>query len=108
MKRHTATKVHTSLHHHAITTVLSIGVVADYLGQHRQNTTKAQGMEEPEGPGPPLGHMTMKTMKKRWEHRALLAESAPYQYPKASNYPMISKNMMDVISQHLGINEGQK
>jgi hypothetical protein len=30
-------------------------------------------------------------MKKRWAHRALLAEFAPHQYPKVSNYPMISK-----------------
>jgi hypothetical protein len=102
MKRHNATKVHTSLDHNAITTVLGTRVVADDLRQHRQNTTKAQGMEEPEGPGPPLGHMTTKTMKKRLEHRALLAEFAPHQYPKVSNYPMISKNTMDPRSHHHG------
>jgi hypothetical protein len=44
----------------------------------------------------------MKTVKKRWEHRALLAEFAPHQYPKVSNYPMISKNMMDPRSHHHG------
>jgi hypothetical protein len=55
MKKHTATKAHTSLDHHAITTVLGTEVVADDRGQHRQNTTKAQGMEEPEGPEPLLG-----------------------------------------------------
>jgi hypothetical protein len=65
MKRHTAVKVHTSLDHHAVTTVLGTGVVADDLGQYLQNTTKAEGMEEPEGPGPPPGHMTTKTTKKR-------------------------------------------
>jgi hypothetical protein len=53
MKRHTATKAHTSLDHHAITTVLGTKVVVDDLGQYRQSTTKGQGMEEPEGPGLP-------------------------------------------------------
>jgi hypothetical protein len=95
MKRHIATKVHTSPDHHAVTTVLGIGVVADDLGHHHQNTTKAQGVEEPEDPGLPLRHMTTKKIKKRWEHRALLAEFTPHQYPKVSNYPMISKNTMD-------------
>jgi hypothetical protein len=102
MKRHTATKVHTSLDHHAITTVLGTGVVADDLGQHHQNTTKAQDMEEPEGPELPPGHMTTKTMKKRWAHRSLLAVFAPHQYPKVSNYPMIGKNMIDPMSHHHG------
>jgi hypothetical protein len=88
--------------HHAVTTVLGTGVVADDLGQHRQNTTKSQGMEEPEGLGLPLEHMTTKTMKNRWAHHALLAEFAPHQYPKVSNYPMISKNMMDPMSHHHG------
>jgi hypothetical protein len=102
MKRHTATKVHTSLDHHAVTIVLGTGVVANDLGQYRQNTTKAQVMEEPEGPGLPPGHMTTTMMRKRWAHRALLAEFAPHQYPKVSNYPMISKNMMDPRSHHHG------
>jgi hypothetical protein len=31
--------------------------------------------------------MTTRMMKKRWEHHALLAEFAPHQYPKVSNYP---------------------
>jgi hypothetical protein len=66
MKRHIATKVHTSLDHHAITTVLGTGVLADDLGQHRQNTTKVPGTEEPEGPGLPLGHTTMKMKKRDW------------------------------------------
>jgi hypothetical protein len=35
--------------------------------------------------------MTMKRIKKRWAHHALLAEFAPHQYPKVSNYLMISK-----------------
>jgi hypothetical protein len=81
MKRHIATKVRTSLDHHDVTTVLSTGVVADDLGHHHQNTTKAQSVEEPKDPGLPLRHMTTRMMKKRWEHRALLAEFAPHQYP---------------------------
>jgi hypothetical protein len=40
--------------------------------------------------------------EKRWEHRALLAEFAPHQYRKVSNYPMISKNMMDPRSHNYG------
>jgi hypothetical protein len=59
-------------------------------------------MEKPEGPGLPLGHMIAKTMKKRWAHRALLAEFAPHQYPKVSNYPMISKNTTDPRNHHHG------
>jgi hypothetical protein len=93
---------HTSLDHHAVTTVLGIGVVADDLGQYRQSTTKAQGMEEPEDPGLPPGHMTTTTTRKRWAHRALLAEFALHQYPKVSKYPMISKNMTDPRNHHHG------
>jgi hypothetical protein len=37
----------------------------------------------------------MKTTKRRWEHHALLAEFAPRQYPRDSNYHMINKSMMD-------------
>jgi hypothetical protein len=53
-----------NLGHHAITTVLGTGVVADDLGHHRQDTTKAQSMEEPEGPVLPPRHTTTKTMEK--------------------------------------------
>jgi hypothetical protein len=59
-------------------------------------------MEEPEDPGLPLRHMTTKMMKKRWEHRSLLKEFAPHQYPKVSNYLMISKNTMDPRSHNHG------
>jgi hypothetical protein len=52
-------------------------------------------MEEPEGPGLPPKHMTMKTMKKRWGRCALLIEFTPHQYPRVSNCPMTSKSMMD-------------
>jgi hypothetical protein len=53
-------------------------------------------MEEPEDPELPPKHMTTKTMERRWGHRALLIGFAPRQYPRVSNYPMISKNMMDL------------
>jgi hypothetical protein len=52
--------------------------------------------------GLPLRRMIMKTTKRRWEHHALLTEFAPHQYPKDSNYPMISKNMMDRRSHNHG------
>jgi hypothetical protein len=53
-------------------------------------------MEKPEGLGLPPKHMTTKMTKKRWGHRSLLTGFAPHQYPRVSNYPMISKNMMDL------------
>jgi hypothetical protein len=59
-------------------------------------------MEEPEDPGLPPRHTIMKTMKKIWEHRALLAEFAPHLYPKDSNYPKISRNTMDLRSHNHG------
>jgi hypothetical protein len=95
-------KVRTNQDHHAVTTVLSTGVVVNDLGQHRQDTTKAQDTEEPADLGLPLGRMIMKTMKRRWEHCALLAEFAPHQYPKDSTYPMISKNTMDCRNHNHG------
>jgi hypothetical protein len=55
------------------------------LGHHHQSTTKAQGMEEPEDPGLLARHTITKTMKKRWEHHALLAEFAPHLCSKDSN-----------------------
>jgi hypothetical protein len=42
--------------------------------------------------------MTTKMMKKRWEHRASLAEFAPHLYPKGLNYPMTSRSTMDPSS----------
>jgi hypothetical protein len=51
---------------------------SQHLGRHHQNIIKAQGMEEPKDLGLLLKHTTMKMMKKRWEHRALLAEFAPH------------------------------
>jgi hypothetical protein len=66
------------------------------LGHHHQNTTKAQGTEEPKDPGLPAQHTITKTMKKRWEHHALIEEFAPPLCPKDSNSPMISKSMTDL------------
>jgi hypothetical protein len=37
----------------------------------------------------------MKTMKRRWGHRALPAGFALRQYPKGSSYLMINKSMTD-------------
>jgi hypothetical protein len=102
MKKHIATKVCTSLDHHAVTTVLGTGVVADDLGYHRQGITKAQGTEEPEDPALPPRHMITKTTKKRWEQRDLLAEFTPHLYLKGLNCPMTNRNMMDLRSHNHG------
>jgi hypothetical protein len=102
MKKHIATKVRTSLDHHAITIFLGTGVVADDLGHHRQGITKAQGTEEPEDPAQPPRHMITKTTKKRWKHRALLTEFAPHMYLKGLNYPMTNRNTMDLRSHNHG------
>jgi hypothetical protein len=47
MRRHIAIKECIKLDYHAVTADLNAGVVADDLGHHRQDTTKAQSMEEP-------------------------------------------------------------
>jgi hypothetical protein len=52
-------------------------------------------MEEPKGLDLQIESMAMKMTKRRWEHRALLTEFAPRQYPKGSNYLMTNKNTMD-------------
>jgi hypothetical protein len=82
--------------------VLGIEAVADDLEHHHQGDTKAQSMEEPEDPGLPPKHMTTKMMKRRWGHHALLIGFAPRQYPRVLNYPMISKNTMDLRSHSHG------
>jgi hypothetical protein len=63
---------------------------------------KSQGTEEPKDPSLSIRRTTTKTMKKRWEHHALLAEFAPLPFPKDSNYPMISRNMTDLRSHSHG------
>jgi hypothetical protein len=65
MRRHITTKEHTNPDHHIITGVLGAGAVADDLGHHRQENTKNQSMEEPEGLELPPRNMTTKTTKKR-------------------------------------------
>jgi hypothetical protein len=54
MRRHITIKERINLGHHAVTTVLGTGVVADDLGHHRQDTAKAQNTKEPKGLGLPL------------------------------------------------------
>jgi hypothetical protein len=63
---------------------------------------KAQGTEEPKDHALPPRHMITKMTKKRWEHRASLAEFAPHLYPKGLNYPMTSRSMMDLRSHNHG------
>jgi hypothetical protein len=77
--------------HHAITTVLGIEAEVDDLERHHQGDTTVQSIKEPEDPELPTKHMTTKTMKRRWGHHALPIGFASRQYPKVSNYPMISK-----------------
>jgi hypothetical protein len=72
MRRHITIKERINPDHHAVTAVLGVGVVADDLGHHHQDTTKPQSMEEPKGPGLPPRHATTKTTKKRLERRALV------------------------------------
>jgi hypothetical protein len=85
-----------------VTIVLDIEAEVDDPGHHHESTTKSQGTEEPEGPNLPIRHMIMKTMKKRWECHALLAEFAPPPSPKDSNCPMISRNTTDLRSHSHG------
>jgi hypothetical protein len=101
-EEHTAIKERINQGHHAVTTVLGTEVVAGDLEHHHQGNTKTRSMEEPEDPGLPPKHMTTKTMKRRWGHRALLIGFAPCQYLRVSNYLMINKNMMDLRSHSHG------
>jgi hypothetical protein len=89
-------KVHTNLDHHAITIALGTEAEVNDPGHRHQNTTTTQGMKEPKDPSLPRKHTITKTMKRRWELHALLAEFAALPYPKDSNYPMISRNMTDL------------
>jgi hypothetical protein len=102
MRKHIAIKERINPDHRAATAVLGAGVVANDLGHHRQDTTKAQSMEEPEGSGLPSRHTTTNTTKKRWERRVLLIEFAPHKYPRVINYPMTSKSTMDPRSRNRG------
>jgi hypothetical protein len=88
--------------HHAVTIVLGTEAVVDDLEHHHQDDTEARSMEEPKDPGLQTKHKTTKMTKKRWRHRALLTGFAPCQYPRVSNYPMISKNMTDPRSHSHG------
>jgi hypothetical protein len=77
-------------------------VEVDDLKHHHQGDIKVQSIEEPEDPGLPTNHTITKMMKRRCGRHALLIGFAPRQYPKVSNYPMISKNMMDLRSHSHG------
>jgi hypothetical protein len=59
-------------------------------------------MEEPKDLDLQTKSVTMKTMKKRWEHRALLVGFAPLQFPKGSSYLMISKSTTDHTNHNHG------
>jgi hypothetical protein len=95
-------KVQTNPDHHAITAVLGAEAGVNDPGHHHQNTTTAQGIEEPEDPSLLGKHTTTKTMKKRWEHHALLTEFAELPFSKGSNYPIIIRNMTDLRSHSHG------
>jgi hypothetical protein len=93
--RHIATKVRTSLDHRTITIVLGTEVEVDDPGHYHQSTTKGQGTEETEDPSLLIRHTITKTMKKRWEHHALLAEFTPRPCPKDSNCPIYDQQKYD-------------
>jgi hypothetical protein len=95
-------KVHTNPDHQAVTIVLGAEAGVDDPGHHHQNTATAQGTKEPKDLSLPRKRTTTKTTKRRWELHALLAEFAALPYPKDSNYPMISRNMMDLMSHSHG------
>jgi hypothetical protein len=100
--RHTVTREPTNQDHHDVTIVLGTEAAVDDLEHHHQGDTEAQSMEEPEDPGLQTKHTITKMTKKRWGHHALLTEFAPRQYPRVSNYPMISKNATDLKSRSHG------
>jgi hypothetical protein len=95
-------KVHINLDHHPVTTVLGAEAGVDDPGHRHQNTTTAQGTEEPEDPSLPIKRTITKMTKMRWELHALLAEFTALPYPKDSNYPMINRNMTDLRSHSHG------
>jgi hypothetical protein len=82
--------------HHAITTVLGVEAEIDGLDLHRHDTIVARNTgEEADGQNLQDIRRIMKTTKSSCGRRALLAELAEHQDPKDSNYPMISRSMMD-------------
>jgi hypothetical protein len=101
-RRHIATKEPISQDHHVVTIVLGTGAAVDDLEHHNQGDTKSQSIEEPKDPGLQTRRTIMKTTKRRWGHHALPTGFAPCQYPKVSNYPMISKSTMDPRSHSHG------
>jgi hypothetical protein len=81
--------------HNVVTIVLCTEAEADDLGLHHHDTTIAQDTKE-EVDDPDLHDIQTiaKMTKSRWGHHALLTKFAKRQYPKDSNYPMISRSTM--------------
>jgi hypothetical protein len=69
---------------------LGTEVVINDLDRHHQDN-----MEELKDLDLQMESATMKTTKRRWEHRALPAGFALHQYPRGSNYLMINKSTTD-------------
>jgi hypothetical protein len=89
-RKRTTIRKRTSQDHLAVTTVFGGEAAISDLDRHHQS-----GTEEPEDLDLQTKSVTMKTTKKRWEHRAFLAGFAPPQFPKGSSYLMISKSTTD-------------
>jgi hypothetical protein len=66
----------TNQDHHAVTIVLSIEAEVDDPDLYHQDITTAHGAKEAEDLYLQSTHTTVKTMKRRWERHALLAEFA--------------------------------
>jgi hypothetical protein len=88
--KHITIRKHTKQGHLAVTTVLGVEAASNDLDRHHQNSTV-----EPEDRDPQMKNATMKTMKKRWGHRALPTGFAPLQFLKDSSYLMINKSTTD-------------
>jgi hypothetical protein len=77
-------------------------VEVDDLGHRHQDDIVVQKTKKPDGPELQIKQVTMKMMKRRWGRHAIPTGFAPRQYPKASNYLMTSKIMMDLRSHNHG------
>jgi hypothetical protein len=88
VKRHI--RISTEQGHLTVTAVLGTKAASIDPDHHHQST-----MEEAAGQDLQMRDATMKTMKKRWGHHALLEEFASLQSPRDSSYLMINKSMTD-------------
>jgi hypothetical protein len=91
------TRKYTEQGHPAVIAVLGTKAANTDLDHHHQSSTG-----EVEGHDPQMEDATMKTMKKKWGHHALLVEFASLHFPKDSSYLMINKNMMDHRNHNCG------